>query len=202
MRLRKVATDPLIGKNPVTVETLGICSALAVTMQVQTALVMGLAMVFVSALSSLTVSMLRKTIPHQIRLVIQLCIIATLVILADLFIKAFFFEMSRQLTVYVGLIITNCIILGRTESFAMHNAPLPSLLDGIGNGLGYGAVLLIVSSIREIIGQGSWCGLNVLPGGYQPNLLFLLPAGAFIVMGLLVWLQNSLMNWRKKNENN
>ena len=194
MSLKKHLKDPLIGRNPITVETLGICSALAVTMQVKTAIIMSLAMIFVSSFSSLIVSSLRKFIPQQIRLIIQLCIIATLVILTDFIIKAFFFELSQQLTVYVGLIITNCIVLGRTESFAMQNRPLVSFVDGIGNGLGYGMVLLIVSSIRELLGNGSWLNYKVLPESYPQNLFFLLPAGAFITLGLLVWVLNIIRN--------
>lgn len=194
MTIKKHLKDPLIGRNPITIETLGICSALAVTMQVKTAIIMSLAMIFVSSFSSLIVSSLRKFIPQQIRLIIQLCIIATLVILTDFIIKAFFFELSQQLTVYVGLIITNCIVLGRTESFAMQNRPLVSFVDGIGNGLGYGMVLLIVSSIRELLGNGSWLNYKVLPESYQQNVFFLLPAGAFITLGLLVWVLNIIRN--------
>ena len=185
-----VFRDPLIANNPVTRQVLGICSALAVTVKVDKAIVMALALTFVLTLSNTIISILRKKIPSNIRIIVQLTIIATLVIMADQLLKAFLFDISKQLSVFVGLIITNCIVMGRAEAFAMQNSPKDSLLDGLGNGVGYGAVLIIVAIIRELLGSGSILNINIIPasmfvengGWYVNNGLMLLAPGAFIVL--------------------
>ncbi len=189
---RRVLMDPLIQNNPIALQVLGICSALAVTTTMATTAVMCVAVVAVTALSNLSVSLLRNRIPNSIRIIVQLTIIASLVIVTDQVLKAYVYEVSRQLTVFVGLIITNCIIMGRAEAFAMQNPPIRSLLDGIGNGLGYAAVLLITGACREILGSGSFFGVPVLPlvsegGWYTPNGLMTLSPGAFFVIGFLIW---------------
>ena len=189
--------------NPITVQILGICSALAVTTKLETSLVMTLAVIFVVALSNFSVSLLRNQLPSSVRLIGEMTIIASLVIIADQFIKAYAFQMSKQLSVFVGLIITNCIVLGRAEGFAMSNRPLPSLLDGLGNAMGYGLILLIVGFWRELIGSGKLFGLTVLQpitegGWYRPNGLFLLAPSAFFILGLLVWLSRLLRPVEKK----
>lgn len=187
----------MIQENPVVVQVLGICSALAVTAKLETALVMALAVTFVTAFANLAVSSIRSQVPSNIRIIVEMTIIASLVIIADQLIKAFAFQVSKQLSVYVGLIITNCIILGRTEGFGLKNRPLASFLDGIGNGLGYGLVLLVVAFTRELFGSGRLLGLAVLPvttegGWYNPNGLLVLPASAFFLIGLLIW---ALRTW-------
>lgn len=191
-KLRTYLTRPIILENPVIVQILGICSALAVTSKLETAVVMALAVTFVTAFANLAVSSIRSQVPGNIRIIVEMTIIASLVIIADQLIKAFAFNVSKQLSVYVGLIITNCIILGRTEGFGLKNRPLASLLDGIGNGLGYGLVLIIVALVRELLGAGKLFGLTVLPattdgGWYTPNGLLVLPASAFFLIGLLIW---------------
>lgn len=191
--LKKVIVDPLSENNPVTIQILGICSSLAVTTKVDTAIVMSISLTIVTALSNLIISLMRNAIPSRIRIIIELAVVSTLVILADQFLKAYVFEISRQLSVFVGLIITNCIVLGRLEAYALGNRPLPSLLDGIGNGLGYSAVLVSVSSIREILGFGTWHGIRLLPEGYQGNGLMLLAPGAFFCLGLLIWAQRQII---------
>lgn len=196
-KLRSHLTKPLIQENPVVVQVLGICSALAVTSKLETALVMALAVTFVTAFANLAVSSIRTQVPGNIRIIVEMTIIASLVIIADQLIKAFAFQVSKQLSVYVGLIITNCIILGRTEGFGLKNKPLASFLDGIGNGLGYGLVLLIVAFVRELFGSGRLMGLPVLRvttegGWYNPNGLLVLPASAFFLIGLLIW---ALRTW-------
>ncbi len=195
----KVFSTPLWKNNPISVQILGICSTLAVTAQMKTALVMALSLTLVTAFSSLAVSMLRTMIPRNIRIIAELTVIATLVILADQILKAFFYEISKQLSVFVGLIITNCIVMGRSETYALGNPPWASFLDGLGNGLGYGFVLVTVSFIRELLGAGKIFGIKVIPAvvyaaGYENMGLMLLAPGAFIVIGLLVWLQKSLSN--------
>ena len=190
-------TDPLIDKNPVTVHILGICSALAVTTSMSTALTMSIALTVVLGLSAGIISAIRRHIPSSVRIILQITIIASLVIVADQFLQAFAYEMSQRLTVFVSLIATNCIVLGRTEAYALHNPVLPSMVDGVGNGLGYSLVLLTVAAIRELFGSGSLFGIGVLPlvadgGWYQPLRLMLLAPSAFIILGLLVWAVRSL----------
>ncbi len=190
--------DPLVEANPVTVHVLGICSALAVTTSLSTALTMSVALTVVVGAAAGIISLIRHHIPGAIRLIVQITIIASLVIVADQVLRAFAYEMSQRLTVFVSLIATNCIVLGRTEAFAMHNPPLPSMLDGIGNGAGYSLVLLVVAFIRELLGAGTLFGLKVLPvvtdgGWYPPMRLMLLAPSAFIILGLLIWLVRSLM---------
>lgn len=193
----KVFSLPLWKNNPISVQILGICSTLAVTAQMKTALVMALSLTLVTAFSSFAVSLLRTAIPRNIRIIAELTIIATLVILADQVLKAFFYEISKQLSVFVGLIITNCIVMGRAETYALGNPPISSFIDGLGNGLGYGFVLVMVSFIRELLGAGKIFGIKVVPAalyaaGYEDMGIMLLAPGAFMVIGLLVWLQKSL----------
>lgn len=189
---RDLLVDPLVDNNPITLQVLGICSALAVTSSLQVALVMSLAVTIVTAFSSMFISILRNYIPGSIRIIVQMVIIASLVILVDQVLKAFAFQISKTLSVFVGLIITNCIVMGRAEAFAMKNKPLDSFLDGIGNGLGYGLLLLVVGFIRELFGSGSLFGFTILNsvkngGWYLPNGLLLLPPSAFFIIGLLIW---------------
>ena len=189
---KKLLMDPFSDNNPITVQVLGICSALAVTVKVDTAIVMTLALTSVVALSNFVISMMRNIIPSGIRMIVEMAVIATLVIVADQLLRAFLFDISKQLSVFVGLIITNCIVMGRAEAFALQNPPLPSLLDGLGNGLGYGIILISVASIREFLGFGSWLGFKILPENYMGNGLALLAPGAFIILGLLIWLQRTI----------
>jgi Na+-transporting NADH:ubiquinone oxidoreductase subunit D len=187
---RRVIIDPLIDDNPVMLQVLGICSALAVTTSLLPALIMCIAMTSVAAMSGATISVLRNRIPNNIRIIVQITIIASFVIVVDQILKAYAFETSKQLSVFVGLIITNCIILGRAEAFAMSNGPGMSFLDGIGNGLGYSVVLLAVAIPRELFGAGSLLGVEILPlasngGWYEANGLMLLPPSAFFIIGLL-----------------
>ena len=196
-------TDPLVDKNPVTVHILGICSALAVTTSMSTALTMSIALTVVLALSAGIISAIRRHIPSSVRIILQITIIASLVIVADQLLQAFAYEMSQRLTVFVSLIATNCIVLGRTEAYALHNPVLPSMVDGVGNGLGYSLVLLTVAAIRELFGSGSMFGVNLLPlaadgGWYQPLRLMLLAPSAFIILGLLVWAVRSLRPVQKE----
>ncbi len=193
----QVITDPLLDKNPVSVHILGICSALAVTTSVATALTLSLALIVVLTVAAGLISLIRHHIPGSIRIIVQITIIASLVIVADQLLQAFAYEMSQRLSVFVSLIATNCIVLGRTEAFALHNRPLPSMLDALGNGAGYALVLLVVASIRELFGAGTLLGYGVLPlvadgGWYQPMRLMLLAPSAFIILGLLVWAVRSL----------
>lgn len=189
---RKALFDPLFNDNPIALQTLGICSALAITTKLETAVVMSLAVTLVTACSSLAVSLVRNTLPSSIRILGQMTIIASLVILADQFLQAFVYDISKQLSVFVGLIITNCIVLGRTEGFAMKNPPGLSFVDGIGNGLGYSFVLVVVAVFRELLGSGKLFGVTVLPlttegGWYTANGLFLLAPSAFILIALFIW---------------
>ncbi|SLM28108.1 Na(+)-translocating NADH-quinone reductase subunit D [Desulfamplus magnetovallimortis] len=184
-------------ENPVAYQVLGICSALAVTVQMHTALVMGIALTLITGISNLIISIMRSKIPSTIRIIVELTVIASLVIVTDQILKAFFYDISKQLSVFVGLIITNCIVLGRAEAFALANPPLPSLMDGLGNGAGYGLILVIVAFIRELLGSGKIIGIPVIPqwltdAGYSNMGLMVLAPGAFFVIGLLVWLKNSL----------
>ncbi|MEY8117333.1 NADH:ubiquinone reductase (Na(+)-transporting) subunit D [Falsihalocynthiibacter sp. BN13B15] len=185
-------TAPMIDNNPITLQMLGICSALAVTTALDTALTMSLALMAVLAAASTAISLIRNHLPSSIRLVVQITIIASLVIVADQVLRAFAFEISQRLSVFVGLIVTNCIVLGRAESFAMRNPVWPSLLDGLGNGLGYGMILMIVATIREFLGSGSLFGQQVLPlvatgGWFQPLGFMLLAPSAFFIIGLMIW---------------
>jgi len=191
----KVFMKPMVEANPVSVAILGICSALAVTTQLIPSIVMVLAMTFVLTMSNVTISLLRHVIPKNIRIIVELVVISTLVILADQTLKAFMFDVSKQLSVFVGLIITNCIIMGRAEAFALANGPWLSMWDGLGNGLGYGYILIVVSFFRELLGAGSLFGIKVIPqalydAGYVDMGIMLLAPGVFIVIGLLVWAQN------------
>jgi Na+-transporting NADH:ubiquinone oxidoreductase subunit D len=184
-------------ENPVAYQVLGICSALAVTVKMSTSIVMGIALTIVTAFSSLLISSLRKQIPSNIRIIVELAIISSLVIVTDQILKAFFYDISKQLSIFVGLIITNCIVLGRAESFALANKPMDSFFDGIGNGLGYSLVLVSVAFLRELLGSGKFFGFNIIPqfifdAGYQNMGLMVLAPGAFFIIGLLVWLKNSL----------
>ena len=195
----KILSDPLIDNNPITKQVLGVCSALAVTVKLEMAIVMALALTFVLTFSNLIISLLRKQIPMNVRIIVQLVVIATLVILVDQVLQAYMYDVSKQLSVFVGLIITNCIVMGRADAFAMSNSPKDSLLDGIGNGIGYGTILIIVSVIREILGTGQIYGYQLIPmsvyvesgGWYMNNGLMLLAPGAFIVLGLLIWAQRT-----------
>jgi len=189
---KKLLMDPFSDNNPVTIQVLGICSALAVTVKVDTAIVMTLALTAVVTLSNFVISLLRNVIPSGIRMIVEMAVIATLVIIADQLLQAFLFDISKQLSVFVGLIITNCIVMGRAEAFALQNPPKESLLDGLGNGLGYGIVLIAVASIREILGFGKWLGFSVVPESYMGNGLALLAPGAFIILGLLIWAQRTI----------
>ncbi|SMP77022.1 Na+-transporting NADH:ubiquinone oxidoreductase subunit D [Neorhodopirellula lusitana] len=188
-----VLVDPLVNNNPITLQILGICSALAVTTKMETSLVMALAVIAVTAFSNLAVSAIRSYIPSSIRIIVQMTVIASLVIVVDQFLKAYFFDISKQLSVFVGLIITNCIVMGRAEGFAMKNSAGLSFLDGIGNGLGYGFVLLVVAFFRELFGNGSLFGVTILElnrngGWYNPNGLMLLPPSAFFIIGFMIWI--------------
>ena len=190
----ELITAPFRKANPVTVLILGICSALAVTAKLKPAIVMALSVTVVTALSNLVISLLRKGIPAKVRIIVQLIVVATLVILVDQFLKAFVYDVSKQLSVFVGLIITNCIVMGRLEAFAMGNGPWESLLDGIGNGLGYGIILVIVGFFRELFGSGTLLGFQVIPEGlynfgYMNNGLMILPPMALIIVGVIMWLQ-------------
>ena len=193
----EIVTRGIWKENPVAYQVLGICSALAVTVKMSTSIVMGIALTIVTAFSSLIISSLRKRIPSNIRIIVELAIISSLVIITDQVLKAFFYDISKQLSIFVGLIITNCIVLGRAEAFALANKPMDSFFDGIGNGLGYSLVLVTVAFIRELLGSGKFLGFNIIPqfvfdAGYQNMGLMVLAPGAFFIIGLLVWLKNSL----------
>lgn len=201
---RKQIKDAMWDNNPITLQILGICSALAVTVQLKTALVMSAALTFVVAMSNVSVSVLRNFIPSKIRIIIQLSVISTLVILADQFLKAYMFDVSKQLSVFVGLIITNCIVMGRAEAFAMANPPWKSFVDGLGNGLGYSAVLIIVATCRELLGSGSLLGFKVIPqafynAGYVNCGVMVLAPGAFFLLGIIIWIQRALSGHTEAN---
>ena len=192
MSVRETLLSPVIQNNPIALQILGICSALAVTSSLQVSLVMSLALTAVTAFSSFFISCIRSYIPSSIRIIVQMTIIASLVIVVDQILKAVAYDISKQLSVFVGLIITNCIVMGRAEAFAMKNPPVPSFLDGMGNGLGYSFVLIVVGVVRELFGAGSLMGIEILPvvtegGWYNPNGLLLLPPSAFFLIGLLIW---------------
>ncbi len=189
--------DPLMDDNPIATQVLGICSALAVTVQLKTAMVMSVAVIFVLSFSNLIVAAIRNKVPSNIRIIVELSIIASLVILVDQVLKAYLYDVSKQLSVFVGLIITNCIVLGRAEAFALQNKPWPSLLDGIGNGLGYSLILIAVAFGRELLGSGSLFGFQIVPdalyaAGYQNMGLMVLAPGAFILLGLIIWIQRAI----------
>ena len=193
----KLLTGPLDQNNPITVQVLGICSALAVTVKLKPALVMALSVTIVVAVSNVVIAALRQYIPDRIRIIVQLVVIATLVILVDQILKAYAFDVSKQLSVFVGLIITNCILMGRLEAFAMANKPWPSFLDGLGNGAGYGIILIVVAFIRELLGSGTIYGYPVFEkvgaysAGYENNGMMILPPMALILVGLIIWVQRS-----------
>ncbi len=189
---KKVLVDPLVDNNPITLQVLGICSALAVTSQMKTSIIMAIALTAVVACSSAAISMVRNHIPSSIRIIVQMTIIASLVIIVDQILKAFVYDVSKQLSVFVGLIITNCIVMGRAEAYAMKNPPWDSFVDGIGNGLGYSLILLIVAFFRELFGAGKLFGIEIFKltkdgGWYEPNGLMLLPPSAFFIIGLIIW---------------
>lgn len=192
-KYREILLDPIFNNNPIALQILGICSALAVTSKLETSLVMSLAVMFVVAFSNLSVSLIRNHIPSSIRILVEMTIIASLVIIADQLIKAFAYDVSKQLSVYVGLIITNCIIMGRAEAYALQNSPLRSFLDGIGNALGYSFVLITVGFVRELFGSGKLLNIIILPlsndgGWYVSNGLMLLAPSAFFLIGFLIWI--------------
>jgi len=189
---KKVLVSPFISNNPIMLQVLGICSALAVTSKMETAFVMALAVTAVTAFSNLFISMIRNIIPNSVRIIVQMTIIASLVIVVDQLLRAFSYELSKQLSVFVGLIITNCIVMGRAEAYAMKSPPFLSFLDGIGNGLGYGLILMLVGTVREVFGSGSWFGISLFQtvnngGWYIPNGLLLMPPSAFFLIGLFIW---------------
>jgi Na+-transporting NADH:ubiquinone oxidoreductase subunit D len=198
--IKKTVTDPLIDNNPITLQVLGVCSALAVTTNMMAALIMSIALTTVTAFSGAAISSIRNHIPASIRIIVQMTIIASLVIIVDQLLKAYAYEASKQLSVFVGLIITNCIVLGRAEAFAMKNPPLMSFFDGIGNGLGYSLILMSVAFFRELLGTGKLFGHQIVAvanegGWYVPNGLMLLPPSAFFVIGLLIW---AIRSWKKE----
>ena len=199
-RNKKLISNPLDIDNPITVQVLGICSALAVTTQMKPALVMTVALTVVTASSNVMISLMRNSIPSRIRIIVQLAVVSLWVILVDQLLKAYVYEVSKQLSVFVGLIITNCIVMGRLEAFAMGNKPWPSFLDGIGNGFGYGLILMIVALFRELFGSGAIFGFKVFEAlgiHYQGNGMMLLPAGACIVVGIIIWVQRSINGYRE-----
>lgn len=198
-KIKEVVTKPIFDDNPIALQILGICSALAVTSSLKVALVMGIAVTVVTAFSNLFIAAIRNHIPSSIRIIVQMTIIASLVIVVDQVLKAFAYELSKQLSVFVGLIITNCIVMGRAEAFAMKNSPGISFMDGIGNGLGYSAVLIFVGTVRELFGSGSLFGVEIFSlvnngGWYVANGMMLLPPSAFFVIGLMIW---ALRAWKK-----
>ena len=189
--LKETILNPILKGNPITVLVLGICSSLAVTVQLKGACVMALSVIAVTGLSSLVVSLLRNTIPNRVRIIVQLVVVAMMGILVDQILKAFAYDVDKQLSVYIGLIITNCIVMGRIEAFALGNKPIPSLLDGLANGFGYGLILVIVAFFRELLGSGTIFGLQVLPAGYVPNNLVILPPFALILLGCIIWVHRA-----------
>ena len=196
-KLKETILNPMLKGNPITVLVLGICSSLAVTVQMKGAFVMGLSVIVVTALSNFVVSLMRNSIPNRVRIIVQLVVVSLMVILVDQFLKAYAYSIETQLSVYVGLIITNCIVMGRIEAFGLGNKPIPSLLDGLANGAGYAMILLIVAFFRELLGSGSLFGFRVIPqcfydAGYMNNGLVILPPVALILLGCIVWVQRSI----------
>ena len=199
---RKLISNPLDIDNPITVQVLGVCSALAVTTQMEPAFVMSLGLMIVTASSNFVISLMRNSIPSRIRIIVQLAVVSLWVILVDQVLKAYVYEVSKQLSVFVGLIITNCIVMGRLEAYAMGNKPGPAFLDGIGNGLGYGIILMTIAFFRELLGAGSLFGFKVFESmglHYQGNGLMLLPAGACILLGIIIWVQRSINGYRESH---
>ena len=197
---KKIFTNPFFSNNPVTVLVLGICSALAVTVKLESAIVMALSVTIVTGISSMLVSIIRNTIPNRIRIIVQLVVVAMFVILVDQILKAYVYDVSKQLSVYVGLIITNCIIMGRIEAFALGNKPLPSLVDGLANGMAYGLILIVLAFFRELLGSGTILGMQGVPlswyvkngGFYENNGLCILPPMALIIVGIIIWVQRGI----------
>ena len=199
---KKLITNPLDIDNPITVQVLRICSALAVTTQLKPALVMSLALTVVTASSNTVISVMRNSIPSRIRIIVQLAVVSLWVILVDQILKAYAYDVSKQLSVFVGLIITNCIVMGRLEAFAMGNKPWPAFLDGLGNGLGYGLILMAVAFFRELLGAGSLFGFKVFESmgiHYQGNGLMLLPAGACVIIGIIIWVERAINGYRESH---
>jgi len=199
VKTKDLLTKPILENNPVILQILGICSALAVTSSVKVSMVMAIGLTLVSAFSNFFVSLVRNYLPNSVRIIAQMIIISALVIVVDQVLKAVAYDISKQLSVFVGLIITNCIVMGRTEAFALKNPPIPSFLDGIGHGLGYSALLMVVATFREILGAAKWFGIQILPtvsdgGWYVPNGLLLLPPSAFFIIGMIIW---ALRSWKK-----
>ncbi len=195
--LKETILNPIFKGNPITVLVLGICSSLAVTVEMKGALVMALSVTIVTGLSSLVLSMMRNTIPNRVRIIVQLVVVALMVILVDQFLKAYAYGIDKQLSVYIGLIITNCIVMGRIEAFALGNKPIPSLFDGLANGVGYGLILIVVAFFRELFGSGTLFGLRIIPesfyaAGYVNNGLVILPPMALILIGCIIWIQRSI----------
>ncbi len=198
-KAKELIIKPIFDNNPVVLQILGICSALAVTSSVQVSMVLAIGLTLVAGFSNLFVSLVRNYLPSNVRIIAQMIIISGLVIIVDQVLKAVAYDTSKQLSVFVGLIITNCIVMGRTEAFALKNPPLPSFLDGIGHGLGYSMLLFVVATVRELFGAGKWFGIEILPtvtngGWYVPNGLFLLPPSAFFIIGFIIWV---LRTWKK-----
>jgi Na+-transporting NADH:ubiquinone oxidoreductase subunit D len=202
-KLKKIISDPMVDNNPITKQVLGICSALAITVKMEQAVVMSLALTFVLVCSNVIISLLRKGIPGKIRIIVQLIVIASLVILTDQILKAYLYDISKQLSVFVALIITNCIIMGRAEAFAMQNNYKDAMYDGLGNAIGYGSVLIIVATFRELLGSGTLFNYSIMPasiylengGWYVNNGLMLLAPGAFIILGLIIWVQRTYTHY-------
>ena len=202
-KLKKIISDPMVDNNPITKQVLGICSALAITVKMEQAVVMSLALAFVLVCSNVIISLLRKSIPGKIRIIVQLTVIASLVILTDQILKAYLYDISKQLSVFVALIITNCIIMGRAEAFAMQNNYKDAMYDGLGNSIGYGSVLIIVATFRELLGSGTLFNYSIMPasiylengGWYVNNGLMLLAPGAFIILGLIIWVQRTYTHY-------
>lgn len=200
---KQAFVDPLNLNNPILIQVLGICSALAVTTQVKPAIVMGLAVTVITAFSNVIISIIRKTIPQRIRIIVQLVVVAALVTIVSQILKAFAYDISVELSVYVGLIITNCILMGRLEAFAMMNKPWPSFLDGVGNGLGYAMILFIVGTVRELLGRGTFAGIKIIPdsffeAGYMNNGMMTMPAMALILLGCIIWIHRSYFSKEDK----
>jgi Na+-transporting NADH:ubiquinone oxidoreductase subunit D len=199
VKAKDLLIKPILENNPVILQILGICSALAVTSSVKVSLVMAIGLTLVSAFSNFFVSLVRNYLPSSVRIIAQMIIISALVIVVDQVLKAVAYDISKQLSVFVGLIITNCIVMGRTEAFALKNPPVPSFLDGIGHGLGYSVLLIVIATIRELFGAGKWFGIQILPtisegGWYVPNGLLLLPPSAFFIIGIIIW---AMRTWKK-----
>lgn len=198
-KLKDIILEPIFRNNPITVLILGICSSLAVTVQLKGACVMAISVIVVTGLSSLVCSLIRNTIPNRVRIIIQLVVVALMVILVDQVLMAYMYTVEKQLSVYIGLIITNCMVMGRIEAFALGNKPIPSLLDGLANGAGYGLILVIVGFVRELFGSGTLFGVQILPQGYIPNGLVILPPFALIVLGCIIWAHRAIYKDLQEN---